>query len=94
MMVKLVCIKYFFISCLILFLIAYIDGLVQERCNSIANALELRLPCINPSIYVMAFILNHWSSSALLNWPNDYLPYHHCLHEYDWDQKYTWGPFY
>ena len=27
-----------------------IDGLVQERCNSIANALELRLSCTNPSI--------------------------------------------
>ena len=25
----------------------YIDGLVQERCNSIANALELRLPIAN-----------------------------------------------
>ena len=25
-----------------------IDGLVQERCNSIANALELRLSCTNP----------------------------------------------
>ena len=24
---------------------------MQERCNSIANALELRLACINPSIY-------------------------------------------
>ena len=30
--------------------ILYIDGLVQERRNSIANALELRLPCTNPSI--------------------------------------------
>ena len=28
----------------------YIDWLVQERRNSIANALELRLPCTNPSI--------------------------------------------
>ena len=28
----------------------HIDRLVQERCNSIANALELRLSCINPSI--------------------------------------------
>ena len=26
-----------------------IDGLVQERRNSIANTLELRLSCINPS---------------------------------------------
>ena len=29
---------------------ANIDRLVQERCNSIANALELRLSCTNPSI--------------------------------------------
>ena len=28
-----------------------IDGLVQERRNSIAKALELRLSCTNPSIY-------------------------------------------
>ena len=27
----------------------YIDGLVQERCNFIANALELCLSCTNPS---------------------------------------------
>ena len=26
----------------------YIDGLVQKSCNSIADALELRLSCINP----------------------------------------------
>ena len=30
----------------------YIDGLVQEKRNSIANALELRLSCTNPSIYL------------------------------------------
>ena len=28
-----------------------IDGLVQKRCKSIANALELRLSCTNPSTY-------------------------------------------
>ena len=28
-----------------------IDGLMQERRNSIANALELRLFCIKPSLY-------------------------------------------
>ena len=28
----------------------YIDGLVQGRRNSIANALELRLSCTNPLI--------------------------------------------
>ena len=34
-----------------LYIHVYIDGLVQERSNSIANALELRLSCTNPSIY-------------------------------------------
>ena len=29
----------------------HIDGLVQDCSNSIANALELRLSCTNPSIY-------------------------------------------
>ena len=29
----------------------HFDGLVQERRNSIANALELRLSCTNPSTY-------------------------------------------
>ena len=31
--------------------IYHFDGLVQERRNSIANALELRLSCTNPSYY-------------------------------------------
>ena len=29
----------------------YIDGLIQERRNSIANTLELHLSCTNPSTY-------------------------------------------
>ena len=37
----------------------YIDGLMQERYNSIANALELRLSCINQSIwFVWLHLLN------------------------------------
>ena len=36
-------------SCL---LSPYIDGLMQERRNSIANALELRLSCTKPSICI------------------------------------------
>ena len=32
----------------------HFDGLVQERRNSIANALELRLSCTNPSICVVS----------------------------------------
>ena len=36
------------------------DGLVQERCNSIANALELHLSCTNPSIwFINTIILLH-----------------------------------
>ena len=31
-----------------LYMIFHIDGLVRERCNSIANALELHLSCTNP----------------------------------------------
>ena len=34
-----------------------IYGLVQERCNSIANALELHLSCTNPSKYIYMFNL-------------------------------------
>ena len=29
-----------------------LDGLVQERCNSSAIAMELRLSCTKPSIYM------------------------------------------
>ena len=40
-----------------------IDGLVQERCNSIANALELRLSCTNRlrcyPVYLPKLIHNH-----------------------------------
>ena len=39
---------------------AYVDGLVQERRNSIANALELRLSSTNPSIYL---VCNQFSMS-------------------------------
>ena len=31
--------------------VEHIDGLMQERRNSIANALELGFSCTNPSIY-------------------------------------------
>ena len=34
----------------------HIDGLVQERCNSSALAMELRLSCTNPSIYQLTEI--------------------------------------
>ena len=37
------------------YILYHIDGLMQERCNYIANALELRVSCTNPSIcYICA----------------------------------------
>ena len=41
---------------------AHIDGLVQERRNSIANALELRLFCTKPLIW--HFDINSWSRAT------------------------------
>ena len=38
---------------------ANIDGLVQERCNSSALAMELRLSYTNPSIYFHVFSQNN-----------------------------------
>ena len=35
----------------ITYLLWHFEGLVQERRNSIANALELRLSCTNPLIW-------------------------------------------
>ena len=32
----------------------HVDGLMQERCNSLANALELHLSCINPSCGIIS----------------------------------------
>ena len=49
----------------------YIDGLEQERCNSIANALELHLFCTNPSIYGTGTwavtLLGHGSEHDFIN---------------------------
>ena len=53
------CILVFIISinvcvvtkCITIYRLCHLDGLVQERCNSIANALELRLSCTNPLIW-------------------------------------------
>ena len=38
-----------------------IDGLMQERCNSIANTLELHLSCTNPLIWGLCCELEVWS---------------------------------
>ena len=43
----------------------YIDALVQERRNSIANALELRLSRTNPSICCK---FNTMATDALVTW--------------------------
>ena len=41
--------------------ITHFDGLAQERCNSIANALELRLSCSNLWIWRLGTLrLNSW----------------------------------
>ena len=46
----------------------HIDGLVQEKCNSIANALELHLSCTNPSISYNDIL----RTSAINGIPNKY----------------------
>ena len=61
------------------FVIHKIDRLMQERCKSIANALELHLSCTNPSNYPPWFASHtadlipsgeggHVSIDVLLNW--------------------------
>ena len=44
---------------------SYIDGLMQERCKSIANALELHLSSTNPSMYdnVSTHLYVHWNDN-------------------------------
>ena len=49
-----------------------IAGLVQERCNSSALAMELRLSCINPSIWCISkadsrFAPSQWETALLCN---------------------------
>ena len=50
----------------------HIDGLVQERRNSIANALELRLYCTNPSLWSQDLGDGHdvwrWYQVSMLLW--------------------------
>ena len=47
-----------------MYVYVYIDGLVQERRNSIANTLELRLSCTSPSIYI--YMLCVYTHTAVL----------------------------
>ena len=46
--------------------IYYIDGLVQERRKSIANALELRLSCTNPSLSIYINIYIYYKQHVFL----------------------------
>ena len=46
------------------FLCSHFDGLVQERCNSIANTLELRLSCTNPLICCRGMII--WQGARII----------------------------
>ena len=49
---------------MLLVIVYQFDGLVQERRNSIANALELRLSCTNPSNWYV--LTTSWSFVILL----------------------------
>ena len=51
--------------------LSYIDGLVQERHNSIANALELRLSCTDPSILTWKL----WNTLIMVNYHSDIQKY-------------------
>ena len=65
---------------------AYIDGLMQERRNSIANALELCLPCTNPlissgplftdknSILKFMRVNKNFLTLILIGWQHNWLP--------------------
>ena len=53
----------------------YINVLVQERRNSIANALDLRLFCINPSIWSINNISLRWCCHLCPK----YLPKARCM---------------
>ena len=48
-----------------IFLYEYIDGLVQDCSNSIANALELLQSCTKPTISLYSIVANsRWTSAA------------------------------
>ena len=46
--------------------IDYFDGLVQERRNSIALAMELRLSWPNPSIYCWLYFIRQYQDYCML----------------------------
>ena len=51
----------------------YIDGLMQERRNSIANPLELRLSCTSPSIWTFRLCFQLLLGVLQLGWITVYL---------------------
>ena len=57
------CLIVYFQNIMEWYLHLQINGLVQKRCNSIANALELRLSCINPFICCLP-VFGHHSMSC------------------------------
>ena len=60
----------FWIKHLICCNIDHIDGLVQERGKSIANALELHLSCTKPSIYHIYIMLQYSGDSFSVKMPS------------------------
>ena len=64
-----------------LYIHVYIVGLVQERRNSIANALELRLSCTNPSIYYPCLSI-YLSDKHSQSHPSVLRATHPSLHEF------------
>ena len=55
---------------------SYIDGLVQERCNSSANALELHLSCTNLSIMSVVSACPGKSTAKSCDGQYDILPWY------------------
>ena len=48
-----------------------VGGLMQERCNSIANALELHLSCTNPFMcwtWMMVYLILYWNGNGMKSW--------------------------
>ena len=52
----------------------HIDGLVHERCNFIANALELYLSCTNPLILPCGHFYYH-GLTLIPAWISNYIHY-------------------
>ena len=63
----------------------HIDGLVQERCNSIANTLELCISCTNQSIY------NHYVVFVYFFMPGSVCPSAYSINSSPPWKK--WAPF-